>query len=509
LVISLFVVLVIALVVSLALTPIACALARRYQLVDRPSTELKLHETMVPLGGGVAVFLATLLAVTVVALLPGSAGASLQASAADLASLALASLIIVAVGLIDDRHSLRGRQKLAGQLIAISVFIITGLSIREIEIFGLNIDLGLLAVPFTVFWLLGAINAVNLLDGADGFATTIGIVISAALATMAAWQGQLAASIVAIALTGALVGFLVFNFPPARIYLGDAGSMLIGLVIGVLAIRSSLKGPATVALAAPLAVLTIPILDSAGAVARRWFTGRSLYIGDRGHLHHTLQRRGLSPRALLVGISLLCAVTAIGALASVAMKNELCAVASAATVVGALIISKVFGFSELVLVTQRALGFGTSLVASMRNDRGIREETVRLQGSRNWDELWSALTDFAITHDLSLVRLDLNVAWLHEGYHAVRHRNEDEEATDRWLVHLPLLANGRLLGRLEMAGHISNGVAHPLLALVAELLESLQPCLDRLAEELPSGEKTNLDEIEVEREPQLPEGVAS
>jgi UDP-GlcNAc:undecaprenyl-phosphate GlcNAc-1-phosphate transferase len=506
-VIPLIVVLIIALVVSLALTPVMSVLARRYHLVDRPSADRKLHQTVVPLGGGVAVFIAALVAVTVAALLPGSAGAALQSSVADLVSLALASAIIVAVGLTDDRHTLRGRQKLAGQLLAIGVLIFAGLSIREIQILGLQIDLGLLAVPFTVFWLLGAINAVNLLDGADGFATTIGIVISAALATMAALQGQLAASMVAIALTGALLGFLVFNFPPARIFLGDAGSMLIGLVIGVLAIRSSLKGPATVALAAPLALLTIPILDSAGAVLRRWLTGRSIYIGDRGHLHHTMQRRGLGPRGLLVGISLLCAVTAAGALVSVAMKNELCAVISAATVVGALIISRVFGFNELVLVTRRALGFGSSLVGSTRDRNRIRHETARLQGSRNWDELWSALTDFAVTHDLSLVRLDLNVAWLHEGYHAVWDRNEDQEASDRWLVHLPLHADGRLLGRLEIAGHAPHSAVHPLLALLAELLESLQPCMDLLSEDLPGEGTSEFEEHGVDTATQTPEEI--
>ena len=98
--------------------------------------------------------------------------------------------------------------------------------------------------------------------------------------------------------------------------------MLIGLVVGVLAIRTSLKGPATVALAAPLAVLTIPILDSAVALLRRWLTGRSVYASDRGHLHHNLQRQGLGPRALLVGISLLCAATAAGALISVGMQTN-------------------------------------------------------------------------------------------------------------------------------------------------------------------------------------------
>ena len=486
---SLLLVLVLALVASLALTPMVRALALRCQLVDRPSKDLKLHQRAVPLGGGLAVFAAALLAVLVAALLPGSTLAELQAVGGDLVGLAFASVIIVLVGLADDRFTLRGRQKLAGQLVAITVLINMGLSIRGIEILGLNADLGLLAIPFTVFWLLGAINAVNLLDGADGFATTVGIVISAALATLAALQGHPGIALVAIALTGALVGFLVYNFPPAKIFLGDTGSMLIGLVVGVLAIRGALKGPATVALAAPLAVLTIPILDSVIAVLRRWLTGRSLYVPDRGHLHHNLQRRGLGPRGLLIGISLLCAITAGGALVSIALKNELCAVASAGTVVAALVLSRVFGFSELTMVTQRAFGFGSSLLTSTcGSSEMIRQETVCLQGSRNWEELWTTLTDFAERHGLSRLRLDLNVPWMHEGFYARWQRGEDSQEAHLWLTRLPLLSGGRVMGRLELAGRANRETAARL-ELLSQLLVELQPCVDRLAGEVPSDER--------------------
>ena len=163
---------------------------------------------------------------------------------------------------------------------------------------------------------------------------------------------------------------------------------------------------------------------------------------------------------------------------------------TALTVVGVLVVSKVFGFSELVMVTQRALGFSSSLVASARRNSVIREETVRLQGSQDWNELWSALTDFAETRDLSRVRLDLNVPWLHEGYHAVWRRNDEDDGDTTWLVDVPLMAGGRPLGRLELAGP-SSETPHALLGLVSELLESIQPCTEHLADELPHqrGEK--------------------
>src|SRR5205085_7444433 len=130
-----------------------------------------------------------------------------------------------------------------------------------------------------------------------------------------------------------------YNFPPASIFLGDSGSMLVGLVVGVLAIESSLKGPATVALAAPTALLTLPIFDTFAAILRRTLTGRSIYTTDRGHLHHCLLRSGLSNRTVLLCVSGCCLLTVAGALASLALQQELIALLSATTVVALLIVT--------------------------------------------------------------------------------------------------------------------------------------------------------------------------
>src|SRR5205823_328160 len=112
--------------------------------------------------------------------------------------------------------------------------------------------------PFTAFFLVGAINSLNLLDGMDGLLSFVGLIICLAMGAMSLLSGHWAAAVVAVALAGGLVGFLRYNYPPASIFLGDSGSMLIGLIVGVLAIESSLKGVATVTLAAPLATMTIP-----------------------------------------------------------------------------------------------------------------------------------------------------------------------------------------------------------------------------------------------------------
>src|SRR5262249_21870350 len=146
-------------------------------------------------------------------------------------------------------------------------------------------------IAFTLIWLMGSMNAMNMLDGMDGLASTVGLVTSLILAGMAWITNHPALGLIMTALAGALAGFLVYNLPPARIYLGDSGSMLIGLLVGAVAIRGSFKAPATAALLAPLAVLTIPIFDGMAAVIRRRLSRWSVFLPERGPVHPFLSPR--------------------------------------------------------------------------------------------------------------------------------------------------------------------------------------------------------------------------
>ncbi len=210
----------------------------------------------------------------------------------------IASIWICALGILDDKGRLRGRQKFLGQIVAALILATGGCVVDRLAVMNIRVDLGMLKVPFTVFWIVGAINAVNLIDGIDGLATSLGAILGGAFALMAMMTNHDAESIISVALCGALIGFLPFNFPRARIFLGDTGSMLIGMLLGTLALRSSVKSQASLALVAPVAILSILIFDVGMAILRRKLTGRSLYSTDRGHLHHRLTQLGFSPQAL-------------------------------------------------------------------------------------------------------------------------------------------------------------------------------------------------------------------
>jgi UDP-GlcNAc:undecaprenyl-phosphate GlcNAc-1-phosphate transferase len=466
---------------GLLLTPLARAAARQCGLVDRPDKRRKLHRQAIPVAGGLAVLAAAAASLLFVAAAPGPLADALAAKADGLVGLLLGAATICAVGVADDRVGLRGRHKLLGQLLAVGLVMHFGVRIASVRLFDWHLDLGLLSIPFTVFWLLGAINALNLLDGMDGLLGSVGAIVSLALAAMAVMQGDPATAAVAVALGGALIGFLRYNFPPASIFLGDCGSMLIGLVIGVLAIQSSLKAPATVALAAPAALLILPIFDTTAAILRRKLTGRSIYCSDRGHLHHCLLRRGLSSRLALLVVSGLSLVTVLGALASLAWKSESLALLSAAAVVATLMLTRLFGHAEFLLLQKFLASFAASLVGP--GPAGGRQLAVRLQGSADWGDVWSRLTECAARLNLMSVRLDLNAPAIQEGYHASWSRPDGPEGADGlWRTELPLTACGQTVGRVEVTGRRDGECVSSKIAAVAGVVGEIEAAVSGLVE---------------------------
>jgi len=313
----------------------ACA----WGVLDHPDGVRKLHRAPIPLLGGVGVFGAWIVGMAVGAFYgpestPADASETLTVESR-LAfaggfgpSLFLAAGVLLLMGILDDVVNLGPRWKLLGQTVVAVILAAGGLMVKRLWLFGVTVDLGWIGFVFSVVWLVGSMNSINMLDGLDGLASTLGLVIGLTLTWMAWLSGDTSLCVVSLALAGALAGFLLFNFPPARIYLGDSGSMLIGLLIGAVAIKGSFKGPATAALAAPVAILALPIVDGLEAVIRRRLTGRAIWSADRGHIHHCLQRFGWSSRQILFGIGALCAATGSAVLLSLYFRNEPIALAA-------------------------------------------------------------------------------------------------------------------------------------------------------------------------------------
>ena len=446
------------LVINLLLTPLSQAIALAVGLVDRPDGRRKLHETAIPLAGGPALY-ASLSIVVIIACLARSVFSIVrQSDIAILLGLFLGCTLICGIGIFDDARGLRGRYKLLGQLAAVGIVMAFGVQVERINIFSWEIPLGAVSIPLTAFFLLGAINSLNLLDGMDGLLGSVATIVCIAFGVMAVLCGQGTAALVAFAMAGSLVGFLRYNLPPARVYMGDSGSMLVGLVVGVLAIHSSLKGPATLALAAPMCVLVIPIFDTAAAIVRRKLSGRSVFVTDRNHLHHCLLRSGLSRPASLGVVGGLCAMAMAGGIVSIITSTEAIAYVAVITVVGILVVTRWFGYNETRLILRRIAYMAR--FTHPHPSAGGSHISIQIHGSIEWMLLWDELVVRAVQSGFQHLRLDIDDPAIGESFHAMLNRRgfTSDEAPRRMSIVYPLAVSGRMIGRVELAGECQDSL---------------------------------------------------
>jgi UDP-GlcNAc:undecaprenyl-phosphate GlcNAc-1-phosphate transferase len=320
-------------------TPVVTRLAVWAGAIDRPDQFRRIHKGATPRLGGLGLAFGIVVGVLVVACggyLDGWEG--LSDWLAGQWPVLVASLIVLAVGFLDDTRSLGPRMKLLGQFLAVVVLYAGGVRIQNFDILGWSIDLSRPALPLTLFgeshslalpslvvttfWFLGCMNIWNLIDGMDGLASGVGLLVSGTLTLVAIYHDNIGVAITASALAGSLAGFLLYNWHPACIFLGDSGSLLIGLLIGVIGVQGLFKGPSAISILFPILAMGLPISDTALAIFRRWVRNLPLSAADRRHVHHLLIGLGLSPRlaalVLYIFTFFLCGVVLLG----VVKRNE-------------------------------------------------------------------------------------------------------------------------------------------------------------------------------------------
>jgi UDP-GlcNAc:undecaprenyl-phosphate/decaprenyl-phosphate GlcNAc-1-phosphate transferase len=276
---------------SFALTPVVIAEARRAGALDHPGAQ-KVHAEPVPTLGGLG------LAAAVLGTLWSLQAMGLGIASAHAVGLTLAALPLVAVGVWDDLRAVSIPVKLAVHLLAGGILYAAGLRVVELtNPFGETIQLGPLGIVLTALWVAGLINALNLVDGLDGLAPGVGGIAALSLCAVGFLKDERDVAVLALILAGAVAGFYPYNFPRARVFLGDVGSTFIGLVLATIALMENRKTTAAMTLLLPLVAIGLPVLDTAFAVVRRTARGRNPLRRDLGHLHHRLLRLGLSPQA--------------------------------------------------------------------------------------------------------------------------------------------------------------------------------------------------------------------
>ncbi len=296
-----------AFIACLVLTPIFRDIFRSYGIVDQPDRRRKIHAHPIPRVGGIPIFLSY-----AIALYPWPhAPAALTEYLPLIQKLAPAATMIFATGLVDDLIGLKPWQKLLGQLGAAGLAYWAG--VRVLIVAGVGAGVWW-ALPLTLIWLVACTNAFNLVDGLDGLAAGMGLVAALTLLIAALLHGNLALASAAVPLVGALVGFLCYNFNPATVFLGDSGALLIGFLLGCFGAVWTQKSDTLISMTVPLLALSIPLLDVSLAILRRFLRNQPIFAADRGHIHHRLIDRGLTPRRAVLVLYLVCAMAAAFAL---------------------------------------------------------------------------------------------------------------------------------------------------------------------------------------------------
>jgi UDP-GlcNAc:undecaprenyl-phosphate/decaprenyl-phosphate GlcNAc-1-phosphate transferase len=304
-----------SLTLSLVLTPLVSYLCTYCGILDHPNGR-KLHGNPIPRAGGVAIVLSYLIACSIFLTTNAKGGSIIWASHDNILQLIPAAVLVFVAGLVDDIYGIKAITKLLAETAAAVCAYLAGVHLTTV---GGHMLSPWLSMPATVIWLVLCANSLNLIDGLDGLACGIGLFATATALLAAGVQHNVPLALAVIPLFGALLGFLRYNYNPARIFLGDSGSLFVGFLLGCFGILWTQKSATLLGMTAPLMVFAIPLLDTSLAIARRFLHNKPIFSADRGHIHHRLLARGLAPRKVVLVLYACCAV---GALCSIAVVNS-------------------------------------------------------------------------------------------------------------------------------------------------------------------------------------------
>jgi UDP-GlcNAc:undecaprenyl-phosphate/decaprenyl-phosphate GlcNAc-1-phosphate transferase len=275
----------------LIVTPFVIKLAIKIGATDKPNNR-KVHEKIMPRLGGLAIFIGVMVGFYVSGLYKEQVTA-----------ISIGAIVIIAIGIMDDMMELSAKTKLLGQILAAAAVVASGLKIDFLTIPFIGMfDLGWWTYPVTILWIVGITNAINLIDGLDGLAAGTSFIVISTIAFMAGMAGKALILGLALILLGSILGFLFYNFHPAKIFMGDTGALFLGYGIAILSLLGLFKSVTLFSFIVPIIILGVPVFDTTFAIIRRIVNKRPISSPDKSHLHHRLLALGLSHRNTVLAI---------------------------------------------------------------------------------------------------------------------------------------------------------------------------------------------------------------
>ena len=480
-----------SLMVSVGMTPLVASLAVHLGAVDQPG-ERRVHSVPIPRLGGLAVAVAFALPLVGLSFYVNDISRAFYANDARVWGVVFGSLVILGLGVYDDIKGARPWMKLAVQVGVAAFAYQCGMEVRVLTnpLSDQAIELHWLAFPVTLLWIVGLVNAMNLIDGIDGLAAGVAMFAGLTLAIVCFASNDRVAVVTMVSLIGALLGFLVFNSNPARIFLGDTGSMFLGFILATTSIVSSHKNTAAFTILVPAIALGVPILDTTLAMVRRFLTGKPIMRADRRHIHHLLLDLGLTQKQAVWTIYGLCVILMAISLATWRFQSHrlfiLCILAFS---VGFLFFSlRYIGYLQHIRDERRRMMVENILDGIGNRTVHVVELRHRLEMARNLDEMWKALVALGTRFSLERMAIVLrrgpgirpDAPFVRELRHSAKRGGlQDVARLDLDLGKSPLVS-----GTLTVMWHPDNGSAHmAIYRLFFELVKlELDIALDEWAE---------------------------
>ncbi|MBN8469753.1 undecaprenyl/decaprenyl-phosphate alpha-N-acetylglucosaminyl 1-phosphate transferase [Corallococcus exiguus] len=447
--VTFFVAFLVSLLVALVLTWRVRERALAWGWLDQANSSRKVHVRPVPRLGGIGIvggFFAPLCALFIV---DSGVGDQFLAQTSLIVGLFVGGAIIAALGFYDDLKGAGAKLKFSVQFaVALGLYAL-GFRIEVLaNPFGAELTLGLLSLPLTVVWVVGVINALNLIDGLDGLAGGVAFFGVGTHFLLALMRGDVLLCLLMVSLAGAILGFLVFNFNPASIFMGDTGSMFLGFVLAAVSIKTSSKSGTAVALLVPVMALGLPIMDTLLAMVRRSLLGRPMFSADKEHIHHRLMSRLLlSHRTTVLVLYALCTLFMLTALG----------LSFANSIQSALLLS---GIGVVIMVLMRKLGYlDVRHMDAVHQTRQrnlelrslVRSVTAAVRAAGSFQEVWNAVRP--LSQGLSLSSLELRLRRPHEDVNAgvvFESQHPDVGAEAALEVRLDVKEEEALLGALRL-----------------------------------------------------------
>jgi UDP-GlcNAc:undecaprenyl-phosphate GlcNAc-1-phosphate transferase len=382
------------LLLAMLLVPIISRLAKWYQLLDAPGPR-KVHNIPVPRIGGIAFIISTFTLALAVFFLSNEIGSSFRQSHTEFIALLVGAGFIFTVGLFDDLRPLRGYVKLLCLIAASLLICASGATISSISV-GTSVELatGWAAWPLSIFWITMITVCMGFIDGLDGLAAGVAMIVCGTILLIALWSGQAAMAVLMLALLGSITGFLIFNFHPAKIFMGDCGSMFIGFMIGAGSLICQTKTSTLIGLAIPFLVLCVPILDTSFVViCRRILDRRSIFAPDRSHMHHRLLDLGLRQVTVVIIIYSVTTISACIGILTLTVKGSWPFLLLACGLLLSLSAFACMQYGRLSKIL-KALKRNRNIARQVKAERHIFEiAQVKMSQSRSFDEWWDTLCD--------------------------------------------------------------------------------------------------------------------